>query len=314
MSSIGDPPAKSMRAAHAHRKEQHDIIQAPSEEQPQSKLGETAVCAEVAAPAEPSQTAPKQEEPKPSKESSHEPPPRVLDSEAIQAMLNAPQTEPEQSFVTAPVSFTKVPMIFGSVTGKGSPPIPETPRDKGKQRAENDSPQGSNQSIASQLVHISKENEALKEEARKWSELAGRTPQELEAQKAEKETFRKGILLAYKHITWPTSTASEIDAPTVKGSSPALLHASQTTQATCGSTVETPGSERCYVVQASSALQEGIHLAQIEATLEPESPTPTVKEEESELSRVPPTPDTLYTASRQEFPSRSQILEILARS
>jgi hypothetical protein len=256
------------------------------------------VRAEVAALAEPSQSAPKQEEPKLSEESSHEPPPRVLDSEAIQAMLNAPWTEPEQSFMTAPVSFTKVPMTFGSVTGEGSPLIPEIPQDKGKQCAENDSPQGSNQSIALQLACISKENEALKKEVCKWSELAGRTTQELEAQKAEKETFRKGILLAYEHITRPTPTASEIDTPTVKGLSSALQHASQTTQAMHGSTVETPGSERHYVVQASSASQEGIHLAQIEAALEPESPMPTVKEEELKLSRVPPTPDTLYTASR----------------
>jgi hypothetical protein len=149
-----------------------------------------------------------------------------------------------------------------------------------------------------QLACISKENEALKEEACKWSELAGRTMQELDAQKAEKETFKKGILLAYKHITWLTPTASEIDAPAVKGSSPAMQHASQTTQAMHRSAVETPGSERHYVVQASSASQEGICLAQIEAALEPESPMPTVKEEESELSRVPPTPDTWYTASR----------------
>jgi hypothetical protein len=132
MSSIEDPLAKNKHAAHTRHKEQCDVIQAPSEEQPQSKPGKTAVCAEVAAPAEPSQSAPKWEEPKLSEESSHEPPPRVLNSEAIQAMLNMPWTEPEQSFMTALVSFTKVPMTFGSVMGKGSPPIPETPQDKGK--------------------------------------------------------------------------------------------------------------------------------------------------------------------------------------
>jgi hypothetical protein len=144
MSSIGlrDPPAKNTHAACAHCKEQHKVIQAPNEKQPQSKLGETAVHAEVAPPAESSQSAPKWEEPKLSEESSHEPPPRVLDSEAIQAMLNVPWTEPEQSFMTAPVSFTKVSMTFGSVTGEGSPLIPETPWDKGKQYAENDSSRG----------------------------------------------------------------------------------------------------------------------------------------------------------------------------
>jgi hypothetical protein len=105
-----------------------------------------------------------------------------------------------------------------------------------------------------------------------------------------------------------TLNASEINVPpTRNGMSSALQHAlaSQMIQATHESTVEIQGSKRHYDAQANFASQEGIHLAQIETTLEQESPMSTIKKEESELSRVPSTPDAMHTEHEQYIPQRS---------
>jgi hypothetical protein len=108
-----------------------------------------------------------------------------------------PQIEPEQSFVTAPVSFVapasfasaRVPIVFGSLTSEERSPIPDTYQDKGMQCAGNVSPlgtpQGSDQSLVSQVAHISATLAALQLDADKWAGIADNTAQDLQAEMIE---------------------------------------------------------------------------------------------------------------------------------
>jgi hypothetical protein len=208
--------------------------------------------------------------------------------------VSAPQIELEQSFATAPVSFAapasfesaRVPIVFGSLMSEERSPTPDTYQDKGMQHTGNVSPlgtpQGSDQSLVSQVAHISATLVALQLDMHKWAGIADNTAQELQAEMIEQEASQQQLAQVYNHTTQSQhafqsieQTLSHIGLPLADRGVPiALLCAPH------------------HSAPSQFTLHGSRHITHEDAP-EHESPMPLIKIEERELSRVSSTSEAL---------------------
>jgi hypothetical protein len=199
---------KNTHSTHARRAEKHNNQFALlSEEQPQSESSRTAMHSEAmvhtkaSAPTESTQLTPIDErstvDPRLSEEGGHTQ--HAENTETIREIPDEPQNEPEQSFATAPASFTpsRGPISHGPYTSmtESRSPTPERRQDTGKQRAtyefsrgESSGAQSSDWSVESQSA---REFHAMKAIMRKWADHARDTAQELRALRMEQEILQE---------------------------------------------------------------------------------------------------------------------------
>ena len=267
MSSSKDPPAKNTRSAHARREEERKAqITLHGEGQSHYDPGGAAAPPETAAPPGVSLTAePSQEIPRLYAEESPVWRSETLDSELFHALASEPQPVAKQSFVTAPISFTMArnPIVFGSLTPEGRSPTPEPIQDKGKQRADIESPpavsERTGQEVVSQIKHLRSEHEAMRSDLHKWVEATDNIAQVLQGRMASSEPSQQYYAQVYNQIKQSKklfqTVQQDLDDMDIPLASKRMLQAlpralaGQEAQIECGSAGEATGSHRCQVMQ-----------------------------------------------------------------